>query len=250
MSPESKAGSSPCVWGQENPLRLKPAVARIIPMRVGTSKIRGIKIHDVEDHPHACGDKFCHLRLLCRRSGSSPCVWGQADPNVCAVNLTGIIPMRVGTRFQARLLSKRLEDHPHACGDKVPCRQCQVPSQGSSPCVWGQETTITHSTGVERIIPMRVGTRILPLVYDDSLRDHPHACGDKCFSSAMKIAARGSSPCVWGQVSLLLLLLALDGIIPMRVGTSDLLRLVLVISEDHPHACGDKRSERQVLNRV
>ena len=87
-------------------------------MRVGTSKIRGIKIHDVEDHPHACGDKFCHLRLLCRRSGSSPCVWGQADPNVCAVNLTGIIPMRVGTRFQARLLSKRLEDHPHACGDK------------------------------------------------------------------------------------------------------------------------------------
>ena len=167
-------------------------------------------------------------------------MWGQADPNVCAVNLTGIIPMRVGTRFQARLLSKRLEDHPHACGDKVPCRQCQVPSQGSSPCVWGQETTITHSTGVERIIPMRVGTRILPLVYDDSLRDHPHACGDKCFSSAMKIAARGSSPCVWGQVSLLLLLLALDGIIPMRVGTSDLLRLVLVISEDHPHACGDK----------
>ena len=45
---------------------------------------------------------------------------------------------------------------------------------------------------------------------------------------------------MWGQVSLLLLLLALDGIIPMRVGTSDLLRLVLVISEDHPHACGDK----------
>ena len=50
-------GSSPCVWGQENPLRLKPAVARIIPMRVGTS----FAIYDSyavdRDHPHACGDK-------------------------------------------------------------------------------------------------------------------------------------------------------------------------------------------------
>ena len=175
-------------------------------------------------------------------------MWGQADPNVCAVNLTGIIPMRVGTRFQARLLSKRLEDHPHACGDKVPCRQCQVPSQGSSPCVWGQETTITHSTGVERIIPMRVGTRILPLVYDDSLRDHPHACGDKCFSSAMKIAARGSSPCVWGQAHVARNFRKSLRIIPMRVGTRMSIFEGVFTDGDHPHACGDKRNARRALH--
>ena len=31
-------------------------------MRVGTSKIRGIKIHEAEDHPHACGDKTKEIK--------------------------------------------------------------------------------------------------------------------------------------------------------------------------------------------
>ena len=53
-----------------------------------------------------------------------------------------------------------------------------------------------------------------------SVKDHPHACGDKYLLVTFTSAMRGSSPRVWGQVC----------------GDT----LSTVISEDHPHACGDK----------
>ena len=52
-----KKGSSTCVWGQE-PLEVQLTNGyRIIPMRVGTSCKTKKLVGDLEDHPHACGDK-------------------------------------------------------------------------------------------------------------------------------------------------------------------------------------------------
>ena len=52
-----RAGSSPCVWGQENINLDMENVQRIIPMRVGTSyRFCTYKLLN-KDHPHACGDK-------------------------------------------------------------------------------------------------------------------------------------------------------------------------------------------------
>ena len=68
--------------------------------------------------------------------------------------------MRVGTRYSPDAFSRLVEDHPHACGDKLKGKGKIPNKKGSSPCVWGQANldTVTHQT--TRIIPMRVGTRV------------------------------------------------------------------------------------------
>ena len=55
-------GSSPCVWGQGLQKRAITSLERIIPMRVGTSrvKITALRVH--QDHPHACGDKTKEIK--------------------------------------------------------------------------------------------------------------------------------------------------------------------------------------------
>ncbi len=87
---------------------------------------------------------------------------------------------------------------------------------------------------------MRVGTRLQARAYKILAKDHPHACGDKLSLYDVKSIGQGSSPCVWGQVSSLGFPIACCRIIPMRVGTRALSASVRLLSEDHPHACGDK----------
>ena len=66
---------------------------------------------------------------------------------------------------------------------------------------------------------MRVGTRIVFYVRYKTIRDHPHACGDKDYKSALTYPATGSSPCVWGQAVSDIVTVPFSRIIPMRVGT-------------------------------
>ena len=67
---------------------------------------------------------------------------------------------------------------------------------------------------------MRVGTSLPNLSGVLTLRDHPHACGDKKRNYPHLWGLKGSSPCVWGQEWASSMILAEDRIIPMRVGTS------------------------------
>ena len=71
--------------------------------------------------------------------------------------------------------------------------------------------------------------------------DHPHACGDKTVCKAILALFAGSSPRVWGQVSLCATTCRTRRIIPTRVGTRSHAEAVKRPSLDHPHACGDKR---------
>ncbi len=66
--------------------------------------------------------------------------------------------MRVGTRSRVTVLQVRLQDHPHACGDKVESNRTAGKTAGSSPCVWGQESARYDTAICRGIIPMRVGT--------------------------------------------------------------------------------------------
>ena len=49
---------------------------------------------------------------------------------------------------------------------------------------------------------------------------HPHVCGDKVMYYNLMAKGQGSSPRVWGQVSIERQNGALERIIPTRVGTS------------------------------
>ena len=88
-------------------------------MRVGTSKTIARKQSRGWDHPHACGDKQDNCEETKQRLGSSPCVWGQVRVQLNAFRVFGIIPMRVGTSLFHFTFSSCVEDHPHACGDKM-----------------------------------------------------------------------------------------------------------------------------------
>ena len=70
--------------------------------------------------------------------------------------------------------------------------------------------------------------------------DHPHACGDKNIREQNFETRAGSSPRVWGQARLTLRLCDVRRIIPTRVGTSVDKHVVILVQQDHPHACGDK----------
>ena len=154
-------GSSPCVWGQGISDHCIDHTLRIIPMRVGTSGGTGKNRHRGWDHPHACGDKFALTKIPLSHSGSSPCVWGQEGVYLNDNTAFRIIPMRVGTRSRVTVPLVRLQDHPHACGDKHNVPSCVLHGLGSSPCVWGQVDLDIWYQFDNRIIPMRVGTSAL-----------------------------------------------------------------------------------------
>ena len=67
-------------------------------MRVGTSALKAVTDNTASDHPHACGDKKSVAQALLSVTGSSPCVWGQAERYAFDSGYLRIIPMRVGTR--------------------------------------------------------------------------------------------------------------------------------------------------------
>ena len=68
--------------------------------------------------------------------------------------------MRVGTSFFFSLARAIPADHPHACGDKSESGAIATRIEGSSPCVWGQGFFDGDKEKKNRIIPMRVGTRL------------------------------------------------------------------------------------------
>ena len=75
-------------------------------------------------------------------------------------------------------------------------------------------------------------------------RDHPHAYGDKYVSRQAVQRPPGSSPRVWGQAVRNPNARTSPGIIPTRMGTSEVSAEYLSIKKDHPHAYGDKRIKK------
>ena len=146
------------MWGQVPFSAVIPYVIRIIPMRVGTRRCSASLLRLAGDHPHACGDKLSFLSSSGTYTGSSPCVWGQALRRMADKNYNRIIPMRVGTSGCLIVPSLHHQDHPHACGDKLPKNNKLYTYPGSSPCVWGQGKLKKEAQTWVRIIPMRVGT--------------------------------------------------------------------------------------------
>ena len=154
-----------------------------------------------------------------RGMGSSPRVWGQDRYRLNACDECGIIPTRVGTSIYFFTFNKFIQDHPHACGDKKRKENSDAISLGSSPRVWGQEIAKNPLTSCFRIIPTRVGTRLLRSTVLMLSWDHPHACGDKFKKSDELKNGEGSSPRVWGQDRAAQNIKPVGRIIPTRVGT-------------------------------
>ncbi len=157
-------------------------------------------------------------------------MWGQENSLCKKSSSQRIIPTRVGTSAISPDNALGCKDHPHACGDKL--------------CRYGKEVIKM------RIIPTRVGTRIPYIKTKHCVEDHPHACGDKLCSLSIYDGSMGSSPRVWGQATQHHLRFIVCGIIPTRVGTSLYSFCGYTGRQDHPHACGDKKSITIIKKKV
>ena len=73
--------------------------------------------------------------------------------------ITRIIPTRMGTSDNYTVDGDLFRDHPHAYGDKAYCFVPILRMLGSSPRVWGQESSTAQRVTIHRIIPTRMGTR-------------------------------------------------------------------------------------------
>ena len=192
-------GSSPRVWGQVLIHIALSQADRIIPTRMGTSLTADGRISADRDHPHAYGDKLHHSLHSSSVPGSSPRVWGQGYQSLHRHMLYGIIPTRMGTSHLVSSVGVYNWDHPHAYGDKGIFRRHRRYCLGSSPRVWGQEVQAGTNSLHLRIIPTRMGTRAPAGQIYGSMRDHPHAYGDKLKKQTTANQCTGSSPRVWGQ---------------------------------------------------
>ena len=73
---------------------------------MGTRKCIVDLFFELEDHPHACGDKNLTVKILSPVVGSSPRVWGQGVYNDICMHAYRIIPTRVGTSKNIKEISK------------------------------------------------------------------------------------------------------------------------------------------------
>ena len=186
---------------------------------MGTSIDSDVYRYIQQDHPHAYGDKHFLSSLVSPSNGSSPRVWGQDFRVLNAPLVPGIIPTRMGTRGRVWCGVARYGDHPHAYGDKPKLHERNGNINGSSPRVWGQEQYIDAEQHGNRIIPTRMGTRLVRNLRFTQCWDHPHAYGDKTHTAMLPNRNSGSSPRVWGQADGKYSSCRSHRIIPTRMGT-------------------------------
>ena len=178
LSKSCSNGSSPYAWGAPF-LKPKPHVSgRIIPIRMGSTRVTMMAEGRKWDHPHTHGEHMAGLFILLDVLGSSPYVWRALQRLRDHFNLSGIIPMRMGSTQACPHRRTRCRDHPHAHGEHR--RRCsrRLRRSGSSPCAWGALRRHGRPAGLRGIIPMRMGSTLIAFIYTLCYKDHPHAHGE------------------------------------------------------------------------
>ena len=151
------AGSSPCVWGTLGEDWRVFICIRFIPMCMGnTSVFNRFKIVFAV-HPHVYGEHFVVFTNIRFNSGSSPCVWGTRLHVKPSKQGLRFIPMCMGNTTALLVRTIATTVHPHVYGEHAVSRHSMQIGYGSSPCVWGTQTTITTRFRQYRFIPMCMG---------------------------------------------------------------------------------------------
>ncbi len=97
-------------------------------------------------------------------------------------------------------------------------------SCGSSPRVWGKQGGKPAAEDLLRFIPTGVGKTPTPTQQGATAAVHPHGCGENASAAARASSAAGSSPRVWGKLSLF--------------------PLTQPAGKVHPHGCGENQRRR------
>ncbi len=153
------------------------------------------------------------------KCGSSPRVWGTPLPLFLVSLPDRFIPTGVGNTYQSTPYPVNRTVHPHGCGEHWRTHQYSLLGGGSSPRVWGTLKKARLIKSARRFIPTGVGNTSTRLCPHPKKTVHPHGCGEHISVAPYYIERCGSSPRVWGTLSV---------VDPIHV-----------LGAVHPHGCGE-----------
>ena len=134
--------------------------------------------------------------------GSSPRMWGiHLAGKECLPDLR-FIPTHVGNTALAGPGCVTCTVHPHACGEYRLISEIRTKILGSSPRMWGIREKRRGEARHVRFIPTHVGNTYILSGIMARTSVHPHACGEYNPSKVTQLPSIGSSPRMWGILSI------------------------------------------------
>ena len=196
-------------------------------------------------HPHVCGEHSRKISDIPQLCGSSPRVWGARSRAARAVTRYRLIPTCVGSTPLSLTAALHNTAHPHVCVEHLQ-RPCLVRrGVGSSPRVWGAHAAAVASGDLERLIPTCVGSTHPKPSRAPPTSAHPHVCGEHYGFMSGILWGRGSSPRVWGALSVVVGLSMITRLIPTCVGSTTPMPITGKAIAAHPHVCGEHERLRR-----
>ena len=152
---------------------------------------------------------------------------------------TGLIPTYAGNTLFYRIHCFVSGAHPHVCGEHTSISRPVCVPLGSSPRMRG---TLLVPAGVHRsggLIPTYAGNTLRQTAREDTLRAHPHVCGEHLEARIGHSEKPGSSPRMRGTRPARPPSYHLRGLIPTYAGNTSPRLLACRRSRAHPHVCGE-----------
>ena len=232
-------GSSPRVWGTRQQDQRGRQRRRFIPTGVGNTGSADGAASARSVHPHGCGEHKIRFLREVRSSGSSPRVWGTRISSAGRYTIGWFIPTGVGNTRRRQLRRCASSVHPHGCGEHGVDRIKLRLQLGSSPRVWGTPISGNAAIDIQRFIPTGVGNTLVKTASSRFGTVHPHGCGEHAARCLARRITRGSSPRVWGTLTLPLKERREERFIPTGVGNTAISSPDIWPVTVHPHGCGE-----------
>ena len=232
-------GSSPRLRGTPEKRVRDRQTHGIIPALAGNTNYPYQMVRRLWDHPRACGEHLARAFGRGRPAGSSPRLRGTLGVIDAHLRFLGIIPALAGnTRLR---MSRRtwIRDHPRACGEHSITFDSRQLAPGSSPRLRGTPFTAAAPRPAVGIIPALAGNTAPACTRSLNAWDHPRACGEHEDGLHPIDTELGSSPRLRGTRHGRTPRNDQSGIIPALAGNTHPPRSWVLLSGDHPRACGE-----------
>ena len=232
-------GTSPRLWGDYFASNATFRRPRYIPTSVGRLKSLTPSASAGTVHPHVCGEIACSSVNCLNSCGTSPRLWGDLSTGGSTASSKRYIPTSVGRFLQHIRAITPNAVHPHVCGEIAVVPVTIVTCGGTSPRLWGDSGMSRCIFMPFRYIPTSVGRFDRSIFLLTRITVHPHVCGEISISRLRLGMLAGTSPRLWGDSALMVLINACGRYIPTSVGRLFSSTIASILNSVHPHVCGE-----------
>ena len=204
----------------------------------GKRRGRTAAVHGERIIPAHAGQTPTGRREKHAASGSSPRMRGKPLAAPGHMALARIIPAHAGQTSGRPRCAYHETDHPRACGANRISLSTALRKPGSSPRMRGKRSCRCEICRRPRIIPAHAGQTHAADHAACSRPDHPRACGANFCSVFFVASFVGSSPRMRGKQGRAARRGLVERIIPAHAGQTFCSVFLLLLSSDHPRACG------------